>query len=223
MAMASKDSWFRKLTWATARETLSNLVWSNWSIIGAPVVTGGLVYFEGYSLTFIFLFCLGAFAMVALGVNQLSQWQAAKSPEGKLQFGGHTVGVKINEKKDGFPAVLGIKLGLSLVSKAQFPLEAEVKELETQIRDRVPKEPFFPRTIPIGMGGGGHFTNAIIDLEKDISKNAVFSGSIKAKLRYGRPGNLKYEMERNLYLALMFDERGNLASTEASITELKIE
>ena len=85
--MASKDSWRSKITWAAAREAISNLVWSNWPIIGAPIVTGAVSIYEGYSLTLIFLFCLGALAMVALGVNQFSQWQAAKSPEGKLQFG----------------------------------------------------------------------------------------------------------------------------------------
>jgi len=185
-------------------------------------VTGVLSYLGDYSLTLIFLFCLGAFAMVTLGVNQFSQWQDAKSPKGKLQFGAPILEVKINEKKNDFPAVVAVRLGLSVINRAQFPIEAEVEELETQIGDRVPIGKFFKRSMTIGMGDPGLFTNAIIDLSKDISKNAVLYGSIKAKIRYGRPGNLKYEMERSLYLALKFDERGSLVSHDASLTELKV-
>lgn len=221
--MASKGSWLKKITLAAAKETISGLVWSNWPVIGVPIVMGALGFINNYDLTLIFLFCLVSFAMVTLGVNQFSQWQAAKSPEGKLQFGVPVVAVKENEKKDDFPAVQGLKLGLTLVSKAQFPLEAEVEELETQVGNRVPTEKLFEGTMSIGMGGGGGFTSAIIDLAKDISKNVVLPGSIKAKVRYGRPGNLKHEIEKYLYLALKFDERGNLENIEHSIADLKVE
>ena len=221
--VTSKGSWLSRITWATARETISNLAWSYLPIIGVPIMTGALGILEGYSPTLIFLSCLVAFAMVTLGLNQFSQWRAARTPEGKLQFGPPVVAVKENEKKGDFPVVQGLKLGLSLVSKAQFPLEAEVEELETQVGDRVPTEKFTKSTMAIGMGGGGGFVSAIIDLAKDISKNAVLPGSIKAKVRYGRPGNLKHEVEKYLYLALTFDERGNLENVETSLTDLKVE
>lgn len=213
------DSRFKRLSkWAT-KEAISNLVWSYWPHVGAPVVMGTLTYLEGRSFDLIFLMSLGAFAAIAHGLNQFSQWQGARSPADKIRFASPVIGPLM----EGSPAELtGIKLGVSIQNAAQFPIEVRLDDLETQISDRVPSEPFFIRSLELPIAGIGTFTNSVIKLDGEELKNEKLISTIKAKISYGRPGQLKYSAEQSYWLALKFNKRGQFEMAEVSTTELKV-
>jgi hypothetical protein len=126
----------KKSTNAALREAVSNVVWSYWPIWGAPILSVILGYIGGYAPAIIFLFALGAFALIAWGLNNITQWSAARSPARKVRFMVPTVGVHLSNEK--VPTLLGVRLGVSVVSDAPFPMEVRLDELETRIWDRLP-------------------------------------------------------------------------------------
>lgn len=218
--MASKDSWFKKLTWGAAREAISGLVWSYWPIIGAPIVMGALSYLNNYPIAIIFILCLSAFAITALGLNNFSQWRAARSPVNKVRFFDPIIGVNLDDTQSP-PKVRGIKLGIMVYNVAQFPIEVKLENLETQISDRVPSEGFKSLSLNIGIGGYGRFSNAIIDLSGETLKNTILIGKIKAAVSYGRPGKLKYSLQHQLWVAMKFNNDGQLVTAEPSVMEFE--
>jgi hypothetical protein len=209
--------WPAILTKEAIREGTSALLWSYWPYWGAPIVSAILSYLGGYSAALIFLSALFAFAMVALGLNNFSQWAAVRTPADKVRFAVPSIGTVNNTSNP--PALRGLKLGVGIQSVAPFPVEVQVDKLETQISDKVPVEPFFSRSTTIGQGGIAQFNNAVIELPKTMRKKKLLYGRISAEISYGRPGKLHYHAEHQYYLALMFDNDGNFQNAEVSTTE----
>lgn len=206
----------KKLSKAAAREVASQLFWSAWPYWGAPIVTGALAYAGGYPSAIIFLMALGAFAMIALALNNYAQWRERQSAAGKVDFLAPAVAINA---PDG--TLRGLKLGVALRSNALFPMEARIDELETQISNRVPSEPFYVRSVPISRGNAVQFTNAMINLADLERAGKILYGHISARISYGRPGNFRYSSERQWYLAIKFDKDGNFEGMEPSLTEFK--
>ena len=214
--MASKFKLFGR--WAIG-ETISNLVWSYWPVFGAPVVTGILAYLGDYSFTLIFLFCLGAFAMIALALNQFSQWQAVRTPANKVVFGPPIIGLK-RDTASSPPVFEGMKLGVTAHNTAQFPIEICLEKLDIQIADRIPAENFNRRTLIASKGTVVHFTGGLVDLSNVDLINASLLGKITGKILYGRPGKLNYQAEQTLWIAFKFDRHGQFLNAEPSVTEI---
>src|SRR5262245_29350278 len=131
------------------REVLSQIIWSYWPYWGAPLVSAILAYNSGYPPTIIFMAALGAFALIAVGLNNFAQWMAAQSASGKVDFVAPTVGIKNLDGKDP-PELEGLKLGVALRNTAPFQMEIRLDDLETQIGDRVPSEAFHQRSVTVG-------------------------------------------------------------------------
>lgn len=182
-------------------------------------MTIGLGYFEGYAPTLIFLFSLAAFALMALGLNHFSQWQAARTSADKIRFTAPIIGIKSDESQTP-ERVEGIKLGVSIHNAAQFPIEIRIDNLETQIANRVPIDQFYPRSAKVTMGASVNFTNAIIDFSAETLNNVALIGKIKATISYGRPGKLHHSLDQQYWLAMGFDKNGQFVSAEQSITEI---
>jgi hypothetical protein len=207
----------KKWSKAALRETVSHIVWSYWPIWGAPILGVILGYLGGYAPVIIFLFALGAFALIALGLNNITQWSTARSPARKVRFMVPTVGVHLSNEK--VPTLLGVRLGVSVVSEAPFPMEVRLDELETRIWDRVPSEKFNTNSVILdGKGAGIQFNGAAINLSDLDLKNKTIYGHISAKISYGRPGEFNYSSDYGSHLALKFDAKGKLAVVEPSVT-----
>lgn len=184
---------------------------------------GVLGWLGGYSPAIIFMLALGAFALIALGLNNITQWIVTRSPADKLRSAIPSVGVNLDESVKP-PKLKGIKLGVIFHNAAHFPLEIRIDELETQIRNRVPAEKFFCRSVVVyGPTGGAQFHNAQIELDDLDLRNQTIYGEVKAKAPYGRPGKLRYLREYRTYLAFKFDGEGNLTVVEPSLTEFSVE
>jgi hypothetical protein len=210
----------KKFTKEALREGLSNLVWAYWPMWGAPAMSAILFYLKHYPIEIIFSVSISTFAITAFGLNNFSQWFGARTAEGKANFGLPIVGIHRDESVDP-PKLLGLKLGMGVVSSAHFPMEIRIDELVTQISTRVPKEKFFQRSVAVNRAGGANFSNAVIDLSDLDLKNATIYGHIETKVSYGRPGKLKYNLERTTYLAFKFDKNGSFINAEPSLTELE--
>jgi hypothetical protein len=214
----SMADWPKRLSREAAREVASQIVWSYWPYWGAPAVSAILFYIRGYSAEIIFMAALGAFAVVAVGLNNFSQWIATQSASGKVDFVAPTVGVKMDDSSP--PALEGLKLGVALLSTAPFPMEIRVDDLETQIVDRVPGDAFYARSITITRGHAAQFNNSLISLGDMDRAGKVLYGHINASVSYGRPGKLRHTITRHWYMALKFDKEGNFENAEPSLTAL---
>jgi len=210
--------WPRKFSKAAAWEVASQVLWAYWPYWGAPVVSALLAYTGGYSPTIIFMVALGAFAIIAISLNNFAQWRSAQSPSGKVDFIAPWVGVKNDDTKSP-PQLHGLKLGAVLRSTAIFPMEIRIDDLETQIGDRVPTQAFYVRSVTVTQGMTAQFGNSLIDLSSLERANQVIYGRIKASVMYGRPGRLNYPAVHQWYMAFKFDGDGNLATAEPSLTE----
>jgi hypothetical protein len=211
------SEWSKKLTTEALREVVSQAVWSYWPYGGGPLVSALFAYTSGYNLAVIWAFALFSFAMIALALNNFSQWMRAQTPADKVDFVGVSVGVK-NDTADP-PRLEGIKLGVALLSRAGFPIEIRMDDLETQIADRVPSKAFKGTCLTVGQGGVAQFGSAMIELSDIERSNKILYGRLKAAVSYGRPGKLKHGKEQQVYLALKFDKDGNFEGVEQSVTE----
>jgi hypothetical protein len=209
--------WTKKLSGEAFREIVSQIVWSYWPYWGAPILSAALLYVNGYPVGVAFLAAIVAFAAIAVGLNNFSQWMSAQTPADKIDFLGPAIGIV---KDNALPPTLrGIKLGVMLRSKAGFPVQLRLEELDTRIGDRIPRRDFAVSTIMIGEGGNARFLNSMISLRGMQLAHQLRYGRIQARVSYGRPGKLKYVVEREWYLALRFDANGNFDSVEASNVE----
>lgn len=206
----------KKVTKEAAREVASQLFWSSWPYWGAPIVTGALAYANGYPSAVIFMMALGAFAIIAVALNNYAQWRERQSAAAKVDFVAPVIGINAPDGK-----LRGFKLGVALRSTALFPMETRIDELETQIANRVPTEAFHVRTAPISRGTGTQYSNALIDLSDVDRAGKLLYGRISARVSYGRPGSLRHSIERQYYLAMKFDKDGNFENAEPSLTEFK--
>lgn len=210
-------NWSKKLSGEAAREVASQLFWSYWPLWGGPIVSGVLFFLNGYPSGVIFMAAIGAFAIVALAMNNFSQWRAAQSAFGKVDFLAPAMGVM----NDGDPPRLrGIKMGVAVRSTAIFPMEVRIDDLETQIGDRVPGTGFQPNSVTIAQGIAAQFNGAMIDMTGLERANCVLYGHISASITYGRPGYVKYPANITWYMAFKFDKDGNFVGAEPSLTNL---
>lgn len=169
--------------------------------IAASIAAVVTTLIEGRELSIVLLFALMFFAFSAWGLYQFDQWRERVSVPNKLGVLGPRVGVAVNGQ--------AFELGLTLLSKASFPIEFEVVEIQTRIRNRVPDhQTDLPKTYTIPPNGQGWFHDGLIVLE-DAVKEATETGYIKFKIKYGRPGRLKYELIGHKRVALPFDKDCN--------------
>jgi hypothetical protein len=216
------SEWQKRFSREAAREVISQIVWSYWPYWGAPLMSAILFHLNGYPSGIVFLAGLAAFALVALGLNNYSQWMATQSPSGRVDFLAPTLNL-VGDLSTDPPTLRGIKLGVSLRSIAPFPMEIRIDDIVTQIGDRVPTEPFYGRSITVSRGIAATFNNGMIDLSTLDRADLLIYGRISAAATYGRPGRLKYPVQGQWYMALKFDKDGNFQTAESSLTEFSKE
>jgi hypothetical protein len=218
--MAKAADWAKRFTRSTIRDAISNLVWANWPLWGAPVVSAILFYLNGYPVGVVFLSALVALAAVAVGLNNISQWITRRSPAGKLGFAGLAVSI-VRDETVTPPLFRGLKFGAQLANSAEVPIDIRFEEFHTQLDNIVPKEKFVPVLLHAG-GGKGFATNSgsLIDLTKVDRVNATLLGEMRFKISYGRPNRLRHLLEQTVYVAVQFDGNGEFVRAEWSLTEM---
>lgn len=211
----------RNFTRVALREFVSNLVWSYWPIWGAPIVIGALSWVQGRTLDVVVGAALVAFAFIAWGLNNLSQWRAARTPADKVLIAHPSVGLAHNDMQDR-QKLTGIRLGIYAKNRAQFPLEISIDQLDTQVGDRIPSEQFYQRSLRAASAEVAHFTNGLIDLSQLSTTNSALLCRVRATISYGHTGNRKYNDTKQYYIALKLDEHSEVVSVDISHSEIAI-
>lgn len=215
--------WFKRVSMAAIRDGFASLVWSYLPVWGIPMLGGILLLVKSYPVEHIFAFILVIFAFTVLALNNLSQWMAARTPVGKVNYSVPVIGTipqKFYDKSSTSDKLQGIRLGENLISAAQFPIDIQLDEIETRIGNRVPSQKTSFATIRVGNGIVAQFVDSMIDLSDMGLESTTLYGHIKTKVSYGHPGKLKYKLEKTTYLAIRFDA-GQFVTMETSLNDFQ--
>jgi hypothetical protein len=214
--MPNKNStgrWMSTIAMATVGFVWSHAILPWLVLIGPPIMTGLLAYLGdagGYKIALAVQF---SFAAMAVGFYYADLELSRRRINGNLQFSSVRVGRNINGP--------GIFLGVVFSNTSDFPIEFEMKELRTRMGDRVPiKTAFDVKNVVVGPRAIGWFDDHIIQVD-NAPKGGTLEGFLEYSVKYGRPGNLKYEMAQKKQTTAAFDADGNL--TGASWQEAKRE
>jgi hypothetical protein len=86
-----------------------------------------------------------------------------------------------------------VRLGFSLKSSADFPIEVTLTKIETSIASRIRSIPIvLPRQLVMGATGDCWFTDTGIYI--DGVTDETMEGSVECEVEYGRPGGRKYTL-----------------------------
>ena len=172
-----------------------------WPII-MPMISIILSLIEKLPFTFIFWGALGTLAFTCVLLCRLDEWRYRNKVEDKLVFSD----VIFNRKLENN---LAFYLGIRLNSLAIFPIQFKVASIKTNFGNIIPEEEEFKkRVFDIPANGFGWFNDHPIQLA-DQPKSKNVRGGIEATLKYGRPDNLKYELNFKKDVTVWFDQNGN--------------
>lgn len=188
------------------------------TIVGPTVVAvliGALGYVQAFPMPLSYLVAAMAlgFGATATGVLRISEYRQRVSIDGKVAFSRPTLNVALaeDEKK-----IERISLGFQLSSSADFPIEFQVVELETEINQRVPVNKFKKseaKTLELPPRGSGFYRDGDIEIGEVIDKRV--EGRITFKVNYWRAGaKKKASVSKNLNIILSPGVQGQLLALE---------
>ena len=139
---------------------------------------------------------------------RVSEWRERQRVENKLQYCRPRV---MQKKKPGTDDLEGFSIGFELVNKATFPVEFELKSLNTRIGDVYPpNKPYAKRNIVMPPGSTGWFDDWIIKVDSTPSREPL-EGKIDFTITFGRPGALKHTLARQATVHIGFTPDGKFA------------
>lgn len=178
-----------------------------------PVVVGGLAMIAGYlenmPVAWLLFAATGATTFTASALLRTSEFRERITPKYKLKFAGLHIAKVVNQKHAD--KGVGIKIGVVLDNIASFPIEYQIDEMDVRLKDRVPQdakrhnfgalvEPHSPT----------RYSEPMILLD-EINVNESIQGSLRTKILYGKPGKLKFSIEKQYRLFVSQKENGSLA------------
>jgi len=170
--------------------------------IGIPLAAAYAGYLANLPWMYIVVAASLCFGGISTGLVRLSEWMEKGRVDGKLQFSSINVGVDVQGK--------GFFLGVNLVSKAAVPIDVAFEEIRTRIESIVPMQTQFAIkdfTVP---PEGNAFMNDHLIVVASPTPPARLHGLAEFKIKYGKRGNLKYELNIKKAVTLAFDAQGNL-------------
>lgn len=201
------------------RKFLSSIAWifseelaRIWLIPLVPTVGVGVIGWV-QSIQW-FYYCIGMtvmFAAVTTILFRISEWKLKVTAKDKLAFA--SIRFIKNLSADGVLAAL--QLGFQVNNHALFPIQFAIREMQTELTDKFypAKKPYAQDTLTISVNGRGWFDDNPISLDKNkvtLLRNRVVEGLMYVRLAYGRPDNLKYEMEIKKKIFVLFTENGDV-------------
>ena len=150
------------------------------------------------------------FAAVTTILFRISEWKFKVTAKDKLAFA--SVRFIKNVSADGVLAAL--QLGFQVNNHATFPIQFAIREMQTELTDKFypNKKPYAQDTLTISANGRGWFDDNPIALDKNkvtMLRGKVVEGLLDVRLTYGKPGDLKYEMEIKKKIFVLFTANGD--------------
>jgi len=176
-------------------------------VVGLPIAGAAMTLLGGWFYTVPWPYLIAAtsvtFAMTMTAILRLSQWWAWITPKNKLRFAGVKLAMRMD--KQGEPP-MGVGLGVDLLNDAHFPIEFHVKEIKSVVGNKInPAPTYLIRNVTIQGGNTGFFYDDPVLLNPDEFVTPT-KCTLSCKVAYGRPGNLRYEMQQRLEIYIGFSE-----------------
>lgn len=154
--------------------------------LGVPVVTAIIGYGSGLSWFWIWLGALAAFAFISTGLLRFAELLERRRTKDKLTFSEIRVGRNIRGS--------GMFIGVTLNSQADIPMEVRVKEVKTQLGDKVPVVKDFALTrFGVPARSIFFFNDHIINID-ETPKPGTIEGFAEFHFEYGRHGKLSHAL-----------------------------
>lgn len=172
--------------------------------IGAPIMTALLGYYAKPEIPWMYIWAttVFVFAMANGGALWFSQILYQNRIKDKLNF--LSVITSRNIRGDG------VLIGIRVKSIASVPMEFSVENIRTRVGNRVPDDANHSvASFSIPAEGVGWFNDNVIDIGVPPSPGTL-EGFIECTVKYGKPGNLKYQIPIKKQVVLAFNNDGLL-------------
>lgn len=176
-------------------------------LMGAAVVIASFFDVIPIPYSAIITMAILSFAGAAHGLLRWDEWKAWRRVEHKLSFVSPQIAARRRDVNDG--PVVGLSIGFVVTSQAAFPIEYEVVQIKTgagTLHNPKPDKQRRKKFIVSPFGSGFYYDDEI-SIENPIL-NRLIDCDIEVKLRYGKPGNLRYDLARTWALHSRFDKDG---------------
>ena len=187
-----------------------------WVIPSTFTVGVGLVgWVYGIPPFYLAIGVIFSFAAIPTGLLRFSEWKYRVTVKDKLIFANIRVRKILPENES---SVIGVSLGFQLRNIATFPIEFSVPDIKTELLEEYsPNKPFLVETVTVPPGNNGWFDDHKIELKGNQWNGKTLEGSIRARIKYGRPGNLKQEIALNKKVYVKFDNHGNVLAEQYNL------
>ena len=157
---------------------------------------------------------LTAVATTLTGIVAVLKWLGERTPKHKLVF--HEVLVKKSRATINNKLVPTIQLGFWLRNDAAFPIEFEIEEIRTELKNLHPSiKTYEKKKFEVSPRNYYRFEDNHIDIENIELRNQILDGCICAHLKYGRSGKLTQGLRIKRRVSATFDGEGNLLMWES--------
>jgi hypothetical protein len=171
--------------------------------IGLPLMTALIGYVQGVSWMWVLVGGGLMFGGVTTGLVRFDDWRERRRVRDKLTFQRVLVGRGVRYG--------GVTLGMELASAASVPIEVQVREVRTRLKNVVPADSFPTRSTIVSPRGLVGFNDHAIDIGEP-PKGGTLDGSIEVKLVYGPKGErLKHSLHIKKGVVVAFGATGTIA------------
>lgn len=167
-----------------------------------------LSYLEQSPMALLVLLASLVFWAVASGMNSFDLFINRRSPQSKLVFGNPLMNLNVDGQTQ---KIKGLQFGFEIANNADFPIEYQVDLIESSIFGRINPDPVHVNrgTVLEARSKSAHW-DAHIPYD-DTMAGKRLEGSLQVRLRYGRPGRLRYENSRAVQLIAYIGDQGKIS------------
>lgn len=191
--------WLKKRLAAGAVQGVTSHIVATYILpLGLPLVTVVVTYFSGWPWAWIWLATLASVPTVFGGLLLFDIWKVRGQVEGKLIL----VDPKIEPGPSG-----GFSIGTVIHNNAAFPMEVELLDLRTEMKQTVPSGKWLSdKRMVLNAGNYGWFYGNPIQI---APKGETVTGKLEARLKYGRLGaGRRFEIVQKRQFTASFDAEG---------------
>jgi hypothetical protein len=209
--------------WKRLREIGIGLVVDQLKVWLLPILgaAAGLViaYMRQVPLEMYFVFIVGGFALVSVGLNNFSTWWFNNNARNRLSPADPFIRLKV-DKNVNPPIVQFVQFGFALKNIARFPIDFEVVSLSTRIDNLVnPNPTYHSRLVNVSAGSTGFYHDDWIAVGNHRPNGSAAIGDVKVTIKYGRPTALRYIMTLH-YMVTIYADANGLISERATFMML---
>jgi hypothetical protein len=199
----SDRRWLQRAVAAGSIKAIASQITLTYVIpIALPIVTVLAGYLHGLPWMYLLTAAGIMFATISTGLVRFDEWIDRRRVSDKLRFASVRIGKDIRGE--------GFFLGVVFHNAADVTMEFEIEEMRTRLGNRVPEKISYDQPkIVIPPRGNGWLDDHVIDIGEPL-KPGTLEGFIECKVKYGRTGDLRYDLNIKKQVLLSFNDDGLL-------------